>query len=99
MVHRRFMKCTQVIHRNVTAHALDGIQLQDNEVLIASFQDIIAITHKGKHLDAYFHIKLKEDGQGKKLNIQFKLQGKKMDQQVKVNMLPSIENEYHIDLK
>ena len=42
---------------------------------------------------------LKKNDDGTKLNIQFKLAGKKIIQGVTINMLPNIESNYNIDLK
>ena len=89
----------QVIHRNVTTHTVEGIKLTENTALIASFHDSIKVTHKGKYLETNLQIMLKKNDDGTKLNIQFKLAGKKIIQGVTINMLLNIESNYNIDLK
>ena len=88
-----------MIHRNVTTHTVEGIKLTENTALIASFHDSIKVTHKGKYLEANLQIMLKRIDDGTQLNIQFKLTGKRIIQEVTTNMLPNIESNYNIDLK
>ena len=49
-VHRRVKENGTVILRNVTTHTLTGLNLSQNSAILASFEDSIKVTHKGKFL-------------------------------------------------
>ena len=51
MVHRKIEENGfKVIHRSVTIHSIGGLVLSQNSAIVASFDDTIKVTHKGKHL-------------------------------------------------